>query len=111
MLDGSARYRMHFDSGQTPPVGAFWSITAYNKDGYFIENPLNRYAIGDRDPLKPNSDGSIDLYIQRENPGPEQESNWLPSDDGAFNLTIRLYSPKEAILNGAWQPPLVKHIS
>jgi len=110
-LDGSARFRMHFDSGQTPPVDAFWSITAYDKDGYFIENPLHRYAIGDRDPLRPNSDGSIDLYIQSENPGPEQESNWLPSGNGTFNLTIRLYSPKEAILNGAWQPPPVERTS
>jgi hypothetical protein len=110
-LDGSARYRMHFDIGQTPPVDAFWSITAYDKDGYFIHNPLDRYAIGDRDSLKPNSDGSIDLYIQSENPGPAQESNWLPTENGPFNLTIRLYSPKEAILNGSWQPPLVEHIS
>jgi hypothetical protein len=110
-LDGSAQYRLHFNSGQTPPVDAFWSITAYNKDGYFIENPLDRYAIGDRDCLRPNSDGSIDLYIQSDHPGPEEESNWLPSGDGTFNLTIRLYSPKEAILNGAWQPPLVERVS
>jgi hypothetical protein len=110
-LDGSARYRMHFDVGQTPPVDAFWSITAYDKDGYFIANPLDRYAIGDRDRLTPNSDGSIDLYIQSENPGSEQESNWLPSGDGPFNLTIRLYSPKEAILNGSWQPPPVERTS
>lgn len=110
-LDGSARYRMHFDRGQTPPVDAFWSITAYDKDGYFIDNPLDRYAIGDRDPLKVNSDGSIDLYIQSENPGLEQESNWLPSGKRPFNLTIRLYSPREAILDGSWQPPMVEHIS
>ena len=102
---------MHFDVGQTPPVDAFWSITAYDKDGYFVNNPLDRYAIGDRDSLKPNSDGSIDLYIQSENPGSEQESNWLPSEDGPFNLTIRLYSPKEAILNGSWHSPLVERIS
>ena len=110
-LDGSARYRMHFGTGQTPPVDAFWSITAYNKNGYFVDNPLDRYAIGDRDLLKPNSDGSIDLYIQSKNPGLEQESNWLPSGDGPFNLTIRLYSPKEAILGGSWHPPVVEHIS
>ena len=110
-LDGSARYRMHFDVGQTPPVDAFWSVTAYDKDGYFVANPLDRYAIGDRDRLTPNSDGSIDLYIQSENPGSEQESNWLPSGSGPFNLTIRLYSPKEAILNGAWQPPPVERTS
>jgi len=81
-LNGSMRYRMHFPSGKLPPVLAFWSVTAYDKEGYFIANTINRYAIGDRDLLKPNSDGSIDLYIQSQNPGPEQESNWLPSGGG-----------------------------
>jgi hypothetical protein len=101
---------MHFESGQTLPVDAFWSITAYDQDGYFIANSLERYAIGDRDPLKFKSDGSLDLYIQSKDPGPDRQSKWLPSGDGDFNLTIRLYSPKEAILNGTWQPPLVERI-
>lgn len=107
-LNGSARYRMHFDKSNLPPVQAFWSITAYDKDGYFIANPIDRYAIGDRDPLKFNLDGSLDLYIQSQHPGGDQESNWLPSGDGPFNLTIRLYWPKEAILNGTWRPPALQ---
>ncbi len=110
-LSGSMRYRMHFDKGQLPPVRAFWSLTAYDKDGYFIANPLNRYAIGDRDPLNFNADGSLDLYIQGQNPGPDRESNWLPSGDGRFNLTIRLYWPEEAILKGTWQPPALARVS
>jgi hypothetical protein len=109
-LDGGMRYRMHFDKGQLPPVRAFWSLTAYDKEGYFIANPLNRYAIGDRDPLKFNPDGSLDLYIQGQNPGPERESNWLSSGDGPFNVTIRLYWPKEVILNGTWQPPALARV-
>ena len=107
-LNGSVRYRMHFASGQLPPVQAFWSVTAYDKDGYFIANTISRYAIGDRDKLKFNPDGSLDLYIQSQNPGREHESNWLPSGDGLFNLTMRLYWPKTAILNGSWQPPSVE---
>jgi hypothetical protein len=107
-LDGSRRYRMHFEKTGLPRVRAFWSITAYDQDGYFIANPLNRYAIGDRDPLKFNPDGSLDLYVQRENPGPEHESNWLPSGNGLFNLTIRLYWPEEEILNGSWRPPALE---
>jgi hypothetical protein len=109
-LNGSARYRMHFDSDQIPPVDAFWSMTAYDKDGYFIANPLGRYAIGDRDPLKFNPDGSLDLEVESQNPGADRESNWLPSGEGPFNLTMRLYSPKEAILSGIWQPPSLDHI-
>ena len=109
-LNGSMRYRMHFPSGKLPPVQAFWSVTAYDKEGYFIANTMNRYAIGDRDKLKFNSDGSLDLYIQDKNPGADSEANWLPSGDGIFNMTMRLYWPEAAILNGDWQPPVVERI-
>jgi hypothetical protein len=110
LLSGAKRYCMHFDKAGLPPVRAFWSLTAYDKDGYFIANPIHRYAIGDRDPLKFNPDGSLDIYFQNENPGPEKEANWLPSGNGPFNLTIRLYWPEEAILNGAWHPPALEPV-
>jgi hypothetical protein len=110
VLDGAIRYQMHFDASKLPPVDAFWSVTAYDKDGYFIANPINRYAIGDRDRLKFNQDGSLDLYIQRQNPGPDHEPNWLPCGDGPFNLTTRLYSPKQAILDGTWHPPALERL-
>jgi hypothetical protein len=109
-LNGAMRYRIHFDKASLPPVRAFWSLTAYDKDGYFIANPINRYAIGDRDPLKFNADGSLDIHFQNQSPGSEKESNWLPSGGGPFNLTIRLYWPEEAILNGTWQPPALERI-
>lgn len=110
VLNGSNHYRMHFDAANLPPVLAFWSVTAYDKDGYFIANPINRYAIGDRDRLKFNPDGSLDLYIQGSDPGPDRESNWLPSGDGPFNLTIRLYWPKQAILDSSWHPPALERM-
>jgi hypothetical protein len=106
-LDGSRRYTMHFAKDQLPPVRAFWSITMYNEDGYFVANPIDRFAIGDRDPLKFNADGSLDLYIQRSAPGGDRDSNWLPAPDGKFNLTLRLYWPSEEILSGRWTPPAV----
>lgn len=107
-LSGSMRYRMHFDASNLPPVLAFWSVTAYDKDGYFIANPINLHAIGDRDRLKFNPDGSLDLYIQSEDPGPDRHSNWLPCGDGPFNLMLRLYWPKPVILNGSWHPPALE---
>ena len=109
-LDGANRYQMHFSASDLPPVNAFWSVTAYDKDGYFIANPLNRYAIGDRDQLNFNTDGSLDLFIQGQSPGADRESNWLPTGDGAFNLTIRLYWPKPAILDGTWHPPALERL-
>jgi hypothetical protein len=66
---------IHFDKGQTPPANAFWSITMYNAKQAFVANPINRYAIGDRDKLKFNADGSLDIYIQHDSPGKEKESN------------------------------------
>jgi len=109
-LSGSTRYLLHFDASRLPPVLAFWSITAYDKDGYFIANPIHRYAIGDRDELKFNPDGSLDLYIQNQDPGQDRQSNWLPSGAGPFNLTIRLYWPKQDILDGSWHPPTLERL-
>lgn len=72
-----------------------------------MPNPVNRFAIGDRDPLKSNPDGSLDLYIQKDAPGGANDSNWLPAPAGQFNLSLRLYWPSEEILSGRWNPPPV----
>ena len=106
-IDGAHRYRIHFAPDQLPPVRAFWSVTIYGQDGYFVHNPINRFAIGDRDPLKKNADGSVDLYIQHEAPGGDKDANWLPAPAGDFNLSLRLYWPSEEILKGKWVPPAV----
>jgi hypothetical protein len=107
---GEKRYTVHFDADKLPPVGAFWSLTMYDHEGFPVPNALDRYAIGDRDALVYNADGSLDIYIQYESPGPDKESNWLPSPaSGELGLTMRLYQPMPAILSGAWvPPPLVK---
>ena len=107
-LGGNKRYVIHFRKPQIPPVRAFWSITMYDADGYMVKNPIERYAIGDRDKLKLNQDGSLDLYLQRTSPGADKQSNWLPAPAGAFNLTMRLYWPQTAILTGTWNPPPVR---
>jgi hypothetical protein len=93
-----------------PPVDAFWSVTAYDTDGYFIPNALKRQAIGDRDKLQFNPDGSLDLHIQADSPGPDKEANWLPVAKAPFTLLMRLYSPKAEILDGSWTPPPVKRV-
>lgn len=110
-LNGRHRYRMHFAAGQLPPVNAFWSVTAYGKDDFFIDNPLQRYALGDRDPLKFNADGSLDLWVQASDPGAEHQSNWLPvRADEAFLLNARLYWPKAPALKGTWGMPFVERL-
>jgi len=107
-LNGANKYIVHFDKGQTPPVNAFWSLTMYNAKQAFVANPINRYAIGDRDKLKFNKDGSLDIYVQHDSPGKDKESNWLPADAESFNVVMRMYWPKEAAFNGSWTPPPIK---
>jgi hypothetical protein len=107
-LNGARRYLLRFEKDALPPVRAFWSVTLYGKDGFFVPNPLNRYTLGDRDPLIFNPDGSLDLYIQKDSPGKEKEPNWLPAPQEDFNLSLRLYWPKEEALTGKWQPPRIR---
>ena len=105
------RYTIHFEKNQLPPVRAFWSLTIYDDRQLFAENPIKRYAIGDRDKLTFNADGSLDLHIQRDSPGKDKEPNWLPAPkSGGFTMNMRLYWPKDAVLDGSWAPPPVKKI-
>ena len=106
-LDGNSKYLLRFERGKLPPVDAFWSVTAYDIDGYFIPNALKRQAIGDRDKLVTNADGSLDLSLQADSPGQEKEANWLPVGKAPFTLLMRLYSPREVFLEGNWAPPPV----
>ncbi len=109
--DGANKYVMHFEKGLTPPADGFWSLTMYNDQFFFVENALNRYTLSPRNNLKYNADGSLDLYLQNENPGAEKESNWLPAPKGKFILMLRLYWPRErspSIINGTWKIPPVK---
>jgi hypothetical protein len=112
--NGSEKYVLTFKKGLTPPVSGFWSLTMYDADYFFVDNPLNRYSISARQPLKANADGSIDLLIQNESPGPDKESNWLPAPKGKFILMMRLYWPNESnpsIIDGSWVIPPVKKVS
>jgi hypothetical protein len=118
-LNGAKRYVVHFDADQVkPPVQFFWSLTLYDNDSFFVDNPLNRYLLNDRSDLKYNDDGSLDIYVQSSPPADsDQVNNWLPSPNGtaaqpAFRLTMRLYGlSKQGIqdlYNGTgWQLPTI----
>jgi hypothetical protein len=102
-------YILHFSKDELPPVDAFWSLTMYDAEGFQVANSINRFAIGDRDPLSFNGDGSLDLYIQNDNPGSDKETNWLPAPkSGRLGLTLRLYAPRPQVANGSWNPPTIK---
>jgi len=110
-LDGNNNYVLTFEKSNLPPVDAFWSVTAYDTEGYFISNKLNRRALGDRDKLQLNNDGSLSLYLQADSPGPNKESNWLPVAKTRFTLMMRLYSPRPDVLDGVWTPPPLQRVA
>ena len=108
MLTGTHDYVMHFPPGGLPPNNAFWSLTMTIAPGHLVANPVNRYSLGDRSGLVPNTDGSIDIYIQHAAPA-GHEANWLPSPSGNFMLWLRVYEPGAAILSGVYHvPPVVE---
>jgi hypothetical protein len=120
-LDGSKHnYTVTFPARQLPPVNSFWSVTIYDgKSQLLIKNPINRYLINSAmlSGMKKNGDGSLTLYIQKDSPGADKESNWLPAPNDTIYLVMRLYWPKTTppsilpVGAGTWQPPGVKRVS
>lgn len=113
-LPAAKNWRLHFDAGQFPPVDAFWSLTMYQvtPDGqyFFFDNAINRYSVGDRTAgLKHNTDGSLDIWIARDDPGAERRSNWLPAPPTEkFGVSLRAYMPKAELLEGRYLLPMLK---
>ncbi|WP_329561354.1 DUF1254 domain-containing protein [Streptomyces uncialis] len=107
-LTGDRRYTLTFDS--PPPVAAFWSVTMYDVPEYhLVANPVDRYSIGDRTPgLVRGTDGSLTIRIQHD--PPPDEANWLPAPEGAFRPMIRLYLPREPVLDGSYTLPRIERV-
>lgn len=119
LLTGTKRYVAHFPAKDAhPPVKFFWSMTLYDGDGFFVDNPIGRYLVNDRSGLKYNADGSLDIYIQPNAPADKaQQRNWLPAPQPTaptpgFRLIVRLYGLSQAGIRGVvagtgWQGPTI----
>ena len=103
-LDGTRRYRITFAPGQLPPVDAFWSATVYDARGFFIPHDHERYCLSSRDALSVDADGSLPLNF---GPTDRGEPNWLPTGDGSFAITMRLYLPQRPARSGEWRMPAI----
>ncbi len=110
-LDGVNKYTLTFTKEQIPPANAFWSLTMYDFDAYLVPNKLNRYSLGDRSNMKFGKDSSLTIYLQNTSPGKDKESNWLPTpQSGKFKVALRLYVPKQAVVEGSWIPPAIQRV-
>lgn len=111
-LNGSNRYGLRFQ--ETPPVGAFWSVTMYDlPDFYLVANPINRYSIGDRTPgLAFAEDGSLTIVMQADDPStPQARANWLPTPEGDFRPLLRMYEPNAAVFDGSYELPAITKLT
>lgn len=110
LLDGANDYRMVFAAGAMPPARYFWSLTMYDREGFLVDNPIDRYSLGpSHPPLIRRPDGSIVVAISNDPPA-AGNVNWLPAPSGGFRLNMRLYGPRKAALTGAWTPPPVTRV-
>jgi hypothetical protein len=115
-FDGSQSWELTFPEDQLPPVDSFWSLSMYRitADGqlFFAENPINRYAIGDRTAgLKRGADGSLEIWMSRTEPTSNPNTNWLPTPaDGKFVLILRAYLPRSSLIEGIYQVPAVQSV-
>jgi hypothetical protein len=109
-LNGAHRYVLRFEPGGLPPVGALWSLALYDMDQLPVENPIDRYALGDRDDLELGPDGSLEIAIQHGHAG-ESDANWLPAPEGDFNLMLHMYWPTQRVLDGTWAIPPVRRVA
>ena len=108
-LNGKNRYVMHIESGEMPPLKekGFWSVTAYDEDDFLIANPIDRYSVSDRTAFEKNEDGSVDIYIQKDEPEGHR-SNWLPVLGDGFHLFLRIYRPEDSVFDDNWAAPSIR---
>jgi hypothetical protein len=107
-LGNGQTYLLHFDKDKLPAksVNAFWSVILVDYPNYrVVPNELNRYHLNNYSDLVSENDGSIKIYISPSYNKQWPKSNWLPSPlTGKFNLTLRMYVPKENVIAGEWFP-------
>jgi hypothetical protein len=97
---------------EVSPYGTSWHHGKHAETKLFIENKINRYAIGDRTPgFQRDKDGSLTIHLQDDEPTDSKaKANWLPSPKGSFYVVLREYSPKPAILTREWVPPAIQPV-
>jgi hypothetical protein len=109
-LSGANKYVLKFSAGGLPPVDAFWSLTLYGDNFFLVENPINRYSIGDRTAgLVYGADGSLEIQVQNQSPE-RGNSNWLPAPVGPYSLVLRTYQPRPALFNGSYKLPPLRQV-
>ncbi len=94
--DGTTPYRL---TVRDVPVDSFWSVSMYNKDGFFEKNARDAHTINNVT-AKPSADGSVTIHFG----GDDTVPNCRPITPG-WNYVVRMYRPRPEILDRSWRFP------
>jgi hypothetical protein len=111
LIEAGKNYRLHVP--KEVPARQFWSLTMYDHARWnFIINPSQRNGLSSlqKDAMKVNADGSVDLYFGPKAPA-GFESNWLPTTGKTPYLWFRLYAPGEAFWDKTFKLPDVELVN
>ncbi len=113
-LSGEHRYTITFDLNDMPPVTEFWEIPLYDREGYFYDNPIDRYTLNSymlkRGKLHTEG-GKLVIYVQHDEPtDPKQRQNWLPAPKDGFQFAARFYGPYTPVIDGSYNMPGVVRV-
>ena len=106
-LSGKQRYEMYFQPGDIPQVRGFWSLTAYDIEGYLEQNEWRRYQVGQNYDIQPDSQGGLRIVLSSTKPANVGEENWLPVPVGDFKLLFRMYWPDPSVLAPSYELPSI----
>lgn len=108
-LSGEHRYTITFDLNDMPPVTEFWEMPLYDLEGYFYDNPIDRYSLNSYmlERGKLHTEGSkLVIYVQHDEPtDPKQRQNWLPAPKEGFRFAARFYGPYTPLIDGSYNMP------
>jgi len=113
-LSGEHRYTITFDLDNMPPVTEFWEMPLYDLEGYFYDNPIDRYTLNsymlEHGKLHTEG-GKLVIYVQNEEPtDPKQRQNWLPAPKEGFRFAARFYGPYSPLIDGSYNMPGVMRV-
>jgi len=108
-LSGEHRYTITFNLDNLPIVSEFWEIPLYDNEGYFYDNPLDRYSLNSymlkRGKLHTEG-GKLVIYVQHDEPtDPKARQNWIPAPKGGFQFAARFYGPSTPLIDGSYDMP------
>ncbi len=82
----------------------------YDDKFNLAETDWDKYLVSDAtENLVYGQDGSLEIYLQQDQPEQAHRANWIPLPKGDFNLFFRFYLPNQSMIDQTYVPPPVRN--